>query len=250
MQLTNLALTLAAAFTTANAYKISSSDGAVNCRTGASTNDAVVTSYNPGVDVKITCQTYGENIQGNNIWDKTSDGCYVTDYYVKTGSDSMVTDNCDGGSSGGGSSSYQGEISRDEILARGEYWVSRHVPYSMSAYYPDPDGREYRTDCSGFVSMALHASAPGLNTVSLPDIAESISYEDIQPGDFVGTLGAGTGGADGHVTLFKSWVDSSKKEYNTLECQGTYGCVADRRAVGWKVGSHTSKPYRYIKVKE
>lgn len=248
MQLTNIALTLAAAFSMANAYKITTSD--VNCRKGASTNDAVVTTYDKGDDVKITCQTYGEDIQGNSIWDKTSDGCYVSDYYVKTGSDSMVTDDCGGGSSGDGNSSYKGEISRKEILSRGEYWVSRHIPYSMSAYYPDPDGRKYRTDCSGFVSMALHASAPGLSTVSLPEIAKAISWEDIQPGDFVGTLGSGTGGAAGHVTLFKSWADSSKKEYNTLECRGTYGCVAYKRPVGWKVGSYTAKPYRYNNVKE
>jgi uncharacterized protein YraI len=246
MQLTNLALALAAAFSMANAYAISG-DG-VNCRTGPSTNDAVVTSYPKGTDVKITCQTHGENIKGSTIWDKTSDGCYVTDYYVKTGSSSMVTGECGGGSSGGGTSSYQGKISRKEIISRGQFWVSRHVPYSMNAEYPDPQGREYRTDCSGFVSMALHANSPGYNTVSLPEIAKAISWDDLQPGDFVGTLGPGTGGAAGHVTLFHSWADSSKKEYNTLECRGTYGCVAYKRAVGWKDGSFTSKPYRYIHV--
>ncbi|CAG7964990.1 hypothetical protein N7519_007138 [Penicillium mononematosum] len=246
MQLTNLALTLAAAFSIANAYPITSDQ--LNCRSGPSTSDSVVKTYKSGADVKVSCQTYGESINGNTIWDKTSDNCYVADYYVKTGSDSMVTESCDGGSSGDGSSSYQGKISRKEILSRGQYWVSRHVPYSMSDYYPDPQGRKYRTDCSGFVSMALHAASPGASTVSLPDIAKSISWDDIKPGDFVGTLGAGTGGAAGHVTLFKSWADSSKKEYNTLECRGTYGCVAYKRPVGWKVGSYTAKPYRYIHV--
>jgi hypothetical protein len=46
---------------------------------------------------------------------------------VKTGSDSMVTESCDGGSSGDGSSSYQGKISRNlamsgrlTVLAPGE----------------------------------------------------------------------------------------------------------------------------------
>lgn len=246
MQLKNLALTLAAAFSMANAYAITGSE--LNCRTGPSTNDAVVTTYHEGADVKITCQTYGEDVKGNSIWDKTSDGCYVTDYYVKTGSSSMVTKDCGGGSSGGGSSSYKGQISRKEIISRGEFWVSRHIPYSMNDEYPDPQGRKYRTDCSGFVSMALHASAPGFNTVSLPEIAKPIAWKDLQPGDFVGTLGAGTGGAAGHVTLFKSWADSSKKEYNTLECRGTYGCVAYKRPVSWKDGSFTAKPYRYIHV--
>ncbi|KAJ5675757.1 hypothetical protein N7462_008654 [Penicillium macrosclerotiorum] len=246
MQLTNLTLALAAALSMANAYAISGSE--VNCRTGPSTNDEVVTTYAKGHDVSITCQTYGEEVEGSTIWDKTSDGCYVTDYYVKTGSTGMVTDDCSGGSSGGGNSSYNGQISREEIISRGQFWVSRHIPYSMSAYYPDPDGRKYRTDCSGFVSMALHASSPGYSTVSLPEVAEAISWDDLQPGDFVGTLGAGTGGAAGHVTLFHSWADSSKKEYNTLECRGTYGCVAYKRPVSWKDGSFTAKPYRYTRV--
>ncbi|KAL4862369.1 hypothetical protein BDV12DRAFT_178904 [Aspergillus spectabilis] len=246
MQLINMALALVAMTSMANAYPITGDN--VNCRSGPSTSDDVVTTYEKGADVQLECQTYGETVLGTSIWDKTTDGCYVTDYYVKTGSTGMVTDNCDGGSSGNGTSSYNGEISREEILSRGQYWVSRNVPYSMNAVYPDPQGRKYRTDCSGFVSMALHATSPGFSTVSLPDIAKAISWDDIQPGDFVGTLGSGTGGAAGHVTLFHSWADSSKKEYNTLECRGTYGCVAYKRPVGWKVGSFTAKPYRYIRV--
>ncbi|GES65084.1 NlpC/P60-like cell-wall peptidase [Aspergillus terreus] len=246
MQLTNLFLSLAAALSMANAYTISGSE--VNCRTGPSTNDGISRTYKKGDDVKLSCQTYGESVQGSSIWDKTTDGCYVADYYVKTGTTGMVTGECGGGSSGGGSSSYKGKISRKEIISRGQYWVSRHVPYSMNKEYPDPQGRKYRTDCSGFVSMALHAAAPGYNTVSLPDIAKPISWNDLQPGDLVGTLGPGTGGAAGHVTLFHSWADSSKKEYNTLECRGTYGCVAYKRPVGWKDGSFTAKPYRYTHV--
>lgn len=246
MQFTNFLLTLAAALSMANAYTITGSE--VNCRTGPSTSHGITKTYRKGVDVKITCQTYGEDVQGSSIWDKTTDGCYVADYYVKTGTSGMVTEECGGGSTGGGSSSYNGKISRKEIISRGQYWVSRHVPYSMNKEYPDPQGRKYRTDCSGFVSMALHATAPGFNTVSLPEIAKPISWNDLKPGDLVGTLGPGTGGAAGHVTLFHSWVDGSKKEYNTLECRGTYGCVAYKRAVGWKDGSFTAKPYRYIHV--
>lgn len=244
MQLTSLALTLAAAVSMVAAYPISGDN--VNCRSGPGTSYSVVKTYKKGVDVKLTCQTHGENINGDTLWDKTTDGCYVADYYVKTGTSSMVTGECGGG---GGTSSYEGKIKRAEIISRGEYWISRHVPYSMNAVYPDPQGRKYRTDCSGFVSMALHAMAPGYSTVTLPQIAREIKWSELKPGDFVGTLGAGTGGAAGHVTLFKSWADSAHKEYNTLECRGTaYGCVAYKRPVGWTDGGHVSKPYRYIHV--
>ncbi|KAK4117078.1 hypothetical protein N656DRAFT_773087 [Canariomyces notabilis] len=247
MQLTNMFLTLAAAVSMVAAYPITGD--VVNCRDGPGTSHKVIKTYKQGTDVKITCQTYGENISGNSIWDKTSDNCYVSDYYVKTGSNSMVTKECSSGGGGsGGTSEYNGKISRAEIISRGQYWVNRKVPYSMSGYYPDPQGRKYRTDCSGFVSMALHATAPGYNTVSLPQIAKAIEWKDLKPGDFVGTLGAGTGGAAGHVTLFLSWADSGKTAYNTLECKGGDGCVKYKRKVGWKVGSYTAKPYRYIRV--
>jgi hypothetical protein len=249
MQLSVLSLCLALAAPLVSAYPITGSS--VNCRSGPGTSFKSVKTYSKGHSVKLSCQTYGESIFGNSIWDKTSDGCYVADYYVKTGTNSMVTGECDSAPGGGGSSKMNGKITRKEIISRGQYWISRHVPYSMSATYPDPHGTRYRTDCSGFVAMALHASAPGANTVSLPAIAKEIAWKDLKPGDFVGTLGPGTQNANGHVTLFLSWVDSSKKRYHTLECRGTStGCVAFERPVGWKDGKFTSKPYKYIHVVE
>ncbi|KAL2258535.1 hypothetical protein VTK26DRAFT_8124 [Humicola hyalothermophila] len=255
MQLTSIFVTLAAAVSMVTAYPITGNG--VNCRSGPGTNYKVVKSYQKGADVKISCQTRGESINGNNIWDKTQDGCYVTDYYVRTGTNSMVTKQCGssgGGGSGGGSSKgkskYNGSITRKEILERGQYWVNKRVPYSMSKTYPDQNGRRYRTDCSGFVSMALHTNSPGYSTVTLGEVAKPIAWKDLKPGDFVGTLGAGTGGAGGHVVLFLSWADKNKKKFNTLECRGSAGCVKYHRKVGDKVGSVAYKPYRYIRVKD
>ncbi|EFZ03564.1 hypothetical protein X797_006774 [Metarhizium robertsii] len=245
MQLKLLAVTLSAALPMVSAYPITGTT--VNCRSGPSTHDKVIKTYNKGNDIKISCQVAGETVSGNNLWDKTQDGCFVSDYYVKTGSNGMVTGQC-GGGSGGGGSSVGGKITRKEIMDRGQYWVSKHIPYSMNKQYPDPQGRNYRTDCSGFVSMALHAASPGYSTVTLGQIANPISYSDIKAGDMVGTLAAGTGGAAGHVVLFHSWTDSSHKKYNTLECKGTDGCVKWVRSVGWGVGSVTAKPYRYKNI--
>jgi hypothetical protein len=242
----NLLALAIAAVPMASAYPITGNS--VNCRSGPSTSGSVVKTYSKGADVKISCQIAGETVSGNNLWDKTQDGCYVSDYYVKTGSNGMVTGQCGGGGSGGGSSSVGGKISRNEIVSRGQYWVSKHVPYSMSKYFPDQQGRNYRTDCSGFVSMALHAASPGYSTVTLGQIATPISYGSIKAGDLIGTLASGTGGAAGHVVLFHSWTDASHKKYNTLECKGTNGCVKWVRSVGWKVGSVVAKPYRYKHV--
>ena len=233
-----------------SAYPITADD--VKCRSGPGTSYGISKAYNTGTDVTIDCQTTGEDIFGNNIWDKTSDGCYVSDYYVKTGSDEMVEDKCDsdGGGGGGGGSEYNGPISRKEILERGNYWVSQGIPYSMEKTEPDQNGRQYRTDCSGFVSMAYHANSPGYSTVSLPEIAEAIDWDDLVEGDMVGTLGDGTGGANGHVVIFTSWIGSDKKEFNTIECKGTDGCVAWTRPVAYPVGAYTAKPYRYTRVSD
>ncbi|RLL93756.1 hypothetical protein CFD26_102440 [Aspergillus turcosus] len=86
-----------------SAYPITG-DG-VNCRSGPGTNHPVVRSYPKGHEVSIVCQAPGTDIKGDKLWDKTSDGCYVADYYVKTGTSNYVTKHCDGSSGGGGGSS-------------------------------------------------------------------------------------------------------------------------------------------------
>ncbi|KAJ1779561.1 hypothetical protein LPJ62_006267, partial [Coemansia sp. RSA 2167] len=68
-------------------------------------------------------------VSGNNIWDKTSDGCYVSDYYVKTGVNGYVTTKR--GSGGGGSSdSYCKKINSAgvNLIAQWEGFVASPKP--------------------------------------------------------------------------------------------------------------------------
>lgn len=83
----------------ASAYPITGDT--VNCRSKPDTSSSVVRTYKKSQDITITCQTQGPSINGNSIWDKTSDGCYVADYYVKTGSSGYVKDKCPGAPGGG-----------------------------------------------------------------------------------------------------------------------------------------------------
>ncbi|KAK4221524.1 lysozyme-like domain-containing protein [Podospora fimiseda] len=87
-------LALAPFIAATSAYLIKADN--VNCRSGSGTNYGVKRTYKKGQDVKLTCQTPGEVINGVKLWDKTTDGCYVSDYYVKTGTDGYVVGKCGG----------------------------------------------------------------------------------------------------------------------------------------------------------
>ncbi|KAK1253605.1 hypothetical protein MKX07_001682 [Trichoderma sp. CBMAI-0711] len=107
-------IALAFASLSVNAYPITGD--IVNCRSGPGTSFAIKKTYKKSQDVSVTCQTSGTSVNGNSIWDKTSDGCYVADYYVKTGSSSYVTKKCDAAPkppSGGGGSKIPGPMTND-----------------------------------------------------------------------------------------------------------------------------------------
>ena len=53
-------------------------------RASPSTSAAVTNSYAYGDALDVTCQTTGEEIYGDNVWDRLSDGGYVFDLYTTT----------------------------------------------------------------------------------------------------------------------------------------------------------------------
>jgi hypothetical protein len=55
-------------------------------------NHAAPDKYPAGSTVTISCQAYGGATYGGSaIWDKTTDGLWIVDYYVKTGTDGFVS---------------------------------------------------------------------------------------------------------------------------------------------------------------
>jgi len=106
-----------------------------------------------------------------------------------------------------------GVITSSEMVARADYWFQQRVPYSQGAQAWDlGHTQQYRTDCSGFVDMALHLSGEP-NTSGIPGYAggggsyfdrigqanHSLTPDDVQPGDvFDDTV-------DGHAFLFEGW---------------------------------------------
>ncbi|MGW4648123.1 hypothetical protein [Kitasatospora sp. NPDC004289] len=95
---------------------------------------------------------------------------------------------------------------RADVIARAESWVGKGLVYSSAGTY----GR-YRTDCSGFVSMAWGLATSLDTTTFVPfGIATAIDKDQLLPGD---ALLNDSAGADGHVVLFDYWVDSSRFAY-------------------------------------
>jgi len=84
---------------------------ALNGRKTKKVNAAAVKVYGTNTLIKVQCQAYGEYAYGDAIWDRTSDGLFVPDYYVHTGYSGFVpsmprcdSDKPSGAAPGGGTS--------------------------------------------------------------------------------------------------------------------------------------------------
>lgn len=70
----------------------------LNVRSGPGTGYGVVRVLPEGARVTIYCQTPGTSVSGpygtSNIWDNIGSGEYVSDAYVRTGSDGYVASRC------------------------------------------------------------------------------------------------------------------------------------------------------------
>ncbi|MBD0674156.1 peptidoglycan-binding protein [Streptomyces sp. CBMA156] len=130
-------------------------------------------------------------------------------------------------------------LTRAQIIQRAQTWVDQGVPYSMSRYWSDG----YRQDCSGFVSMAW-----GLNssqtTWTLPNFAERIAKNDLQPGDILIYNNSASPQSGSHVTIFGGWADSSRTKYIAYEQTGPSTKKRSTPYAYWN-NSGSYVPYRY-----
>lgn len=103
-------------------------------------------------------------------------------------------------------------IARSEVLARAESWTNKGIQYDQASNYPDPDGKQYRTDCSGYVSMAWHLSGSRVvstnprNALVDPNLSHQIGKDDLKAGDALVKW-------DTHVRLFERWTNAEHTRY-------------------------------------
>jgi hypothetical protein len=161
-------------------------------------------------------------------------GLFVTGY-------ALVDENLTATADRGGAT-----ITRAEVLTRAENWFKQRaqIPYNQGGKFPDEEGQAYRTDCSGFVSMAWHLTSQ-VNTRSLPSIAHVIAKSDLQTGDVLDAA-QGAGNYDtGHVVLFVRWTSPAETSYVGLEFGGT---PIEDHVIPYpyfKSDPRTYVPYRY-----
>ncbi|MFJ8040315.1 FG-GAP-like repeat-containing protein [Kitasatospora sp. NPDC096147] len=144
-------------------------------------------------------------------------------------------------------SAVDGSITRSEVIARADYWYQNRagIPYTTSGEtYPDSSGRNYRKDCSGYVSMAWHLGY-SRTTQTLPEIATEIPRSELKPGDILDYEAK-------HVILFEKWDDAAKTTFSYYSFGSTpvkhYTGVSINAATfdGHANGLYTA--YRYNKI--
>ncbi|WP_433537515.1 FG-GAP-like repeat-containing protein [Micromonospora sp. CA-249363] len=137
-------------------------------------------------------------------------------------------------------------VTRDEAITRARTWLAVGIPYSQERCYENQYG-DYRTDCSGFVSMAwgLGGSGDAFWTGNLDTRTRTIARSDLKPGD---ALLRHTGDPDeNHVALFLRWEDSGKTQPRVIEQTGSQNTVEDAWSAS-KASDYT--PVRYDNILE
>ncbi|MFH9732527.1 NlpC/P60 family protein, partial [Streptomyces sp. NPDC017260] len=133
-------------------------------------------------------------------------------------------------------------ITREEVIARAKTWVGQGLQYDWGGSH-----QGYRTDCSGFVSMAWGLGSSQVTNTFVPNgYAKWISKGDLKPGD---ALLNDNPGASGHVTLFEKWTDSSKSEYWGFEFTPS-GVHHRKIPYPYFSGRGTFKPVRYVNIQD
>ncbi|GAA4527243.1 FG-GAP-like repeat-containing protein [Nonomuraea ferruginea] len=136
-------------------------------------------------------------------------------------------------------------LTRNQVITRARSWLAvGGVPYSQVRCYRNSYG-DYRTDCSGFVSMAwgLGGSGSAFWTGNLMDQAFQISRSSLQPGDALLRHTGNT--SENHVALFVRWADGAHTQPVVIEQTGSSGTIERTWSASY-AGLYT--PIRYDNI--
>lgn len=126
-------------------------------------------------------------------------------------------------------------ISRAKVVERAQTWVAAKVKYNAKG---TRDG--YRTDCSGYVSMAWWLGPGGQkSTRTLPSVSTRIAKNSLAAGDIL--LGSG------HTLIFHKWANAGKTQYWGYDMSTSNGAV--HRAIPYPYWDGMQlAPYRFKNI--
>ena len=128
------------------------------------------------------------------------------------------------------------QLTRAQVLERGQSWIDERVPYSQTAWWTNRFGR-YRQDCSGYISMCW-ALGTSYTTATIMQVADRIGWADLQGGDALWRRSA----TEGHIALFVGWADGDHTRPIVHE-EYDFGEICERRV--WSPGyTRTFSPIR------
>jgi hypothetical protein len=135
-------------------------------------------------------------------------------------------------------------LNAETVLARAATWLTAWnggpVPY-LSSTDATTWYNGYRRDCSGYTSMALGLSGPGLDAAGLAARSTPIGKNDLHPGDLL--INSSPDSA-GHVVIFDQWADPTMTTYIGYEQSGDGG--THHRVITYPYfNGYPMNPYRY-----
>ncbi|WP_406832584.1 NlpC/P60 family protein [Pedococcus sp. KACC 23699] len=199
--------------------QVNTTGAALKVRSAPTTASSVVGTRADGARVTIVCQTYGQTVSGtygtSKVWDKIKSGGYVSDAFIKTGSDGLVAPLCKGTTTPP-APTQSAKVKATIAAAKG--MLGKH-PYSWgggNANGPtkgiccSPSGIDDRNtvgfDCSGFMEYVFHQGAGlRLSSTSRSQYADGprVSISQIKAGDMVFWSGSSkTASGIHHVALY------------------------------------------------
>ncbi len=133
--------------------------------------------------------------------------------------------------------------SGSDIIERAQSWTTAGVPYQAGGTFTNQYGT-YRTDCSGFVSMALGLPT-SYTTATMLSVSYPIAKDGLEPGDLLLNPAEG---ASGHVTLFGGWADDARTRYYAYEQSPSGGAHLSEIPYPYWPGYGTFTPRRYSRT--
>lgn len=128
-----------------------------------------------------------------------------------------------------------------EAIERARSWTEANVGYSAGGSFTNEYGT-YRTDCSGFVSMALGLPT-SYTTGSLEEVTFPIAKDGLEAGDILNNPAPGP---SGHVVLFAGWADEARTRYFAYEQSPSGGAHLSEIPYPYWPGYGPFTPRRYI----